>query len=315
MLHPVLALLAALWLAVIPSVVAGQEDFQPGPENNPQRCEDLWKGVGLPDRKDATDENFTIVCHLGYIAGHNNETKTPDWIVEHLTFRQVSGTATRAGARFRSEPAVPKAGRAAPKDYQKSGFDQGHQAPAADFKGSKELIDDTFFLSNSVPQVGIGFNRHIWQELEEHIQNLVKENKRNELYVVTGPVYQTGKVLTVRKSADACKNEIRLPVLDRRSICQENRDDPRVRCEAGVAVPAALYKIIFDPANSRVNAFLMPNIDHGPLRADRSGYEYLNRFRVSVSSVESLTGLRFFTAMTAREQRKLRETCPPTMLH
>ena len=72
---------------------------------------------------------------------------------------------------------MPENASARPGDYSKSGYDQGHQAPAADFKGSKELLEDTFFLSNSVPQVGAGFNRHIWQELEEHIQNLVRERQ------------------------------------------------------------------------------------------------------------------------------------------
>ena len=58
----------------------------------------------MPDRKDTDAENFTPVCHLGYIAGHNNEMKTPDWVVERLTFKQVSGTANRKGASFKAEP-------------------------------------------------------------------------------------------------------------------------------------------------------------------------------------------------------------------
>jgi endonuclease G len=310
-----LTLVSALWLVLAPGIAAAQQAFEPGPQNDPETCKEFWDGVGVPDRKDADDENFTIVCHLGYIAGHNNETKTPDWVVEHLTFKQVSGSATRKGSSFKAEPEVPEPARALPKDYTKSGFDKGHQAPAADFKGSKKLLEDTFFLSNAVPQVGAGFNRHIWQELEEHIQNLVKESSRQELYVMTGPVYQTGRTQLIRKAADACKKQILLPVLDKKSICPENRGESKAKCEAGVAIPAAMYKIIYDPRNERVNAFLMPNIDHRPERAKRRALDYLAEFRVSVSSIEALTGLRFFTAMSARDQRKLRENCPPTMLH
>ncbi len=281
-------------------------------KTDPNTCKELWVGIGVPDRKETDDENFTIVCHLGYIVGHNNDMKTPDWVVEHLTFKQVSGTATRKGASFKSEPEVPAAARAQTKDYAKSKFDQGHQAPAADFKGSKEQLFDTFFLSNSVPQVGIGFNRHIWQELEEHIQTLVKTT-RQDLYVITGPVYQKSKAQTVKKTADACRNEVTIPVLEKKSICPENRDDPRIKCEAGVAIPAALYKIIYDPESGRVNAFLLPNVDHTEERRDRRSLDYLNKFRVGVDTVESLTGVKFFTAMSKREQRKLRENCPPTI--
>jgi len=315
------ALLIAAQLPAAAGPSAAEEAFQPGPENNPESCRQFWDGVGLPERKNTNEENFTTVCHLGYITGHNNERKTPDWVVEHLTFAQASGTAAREGKKFQPEPNVPGASQATLDDYKKSHFDQGHQAPAADFKSSKQLLDDTFFLSNAVPQVGIGFNQSVWRELEDHIQDLVTatgprgSRGRPEFFVMTGPIYQAASPQLVRKTADACRHEVRLPVLPKQSICPGNRDNPNVRCDAGVAIPAGLYKIIFDPKLGRVNAFLMPNIDHTPLKGKRRIVDYLEDFRVSVSSVEALTGLKFFTALPPRTQRMLRENCPPTMIH
>jgi DNA/RNA endonuclease G (NUC1) len=49
--------------------------------------------------------------------------------------------------------------RALLKDYIRSGFDRGHQAPAADATFTQEAMDETFLLTNMAPQVGIGFNR------------------------------------------------------------------------------------------------------------------------------------------------------------
>ena len=60
----VLALLAALWLGFMPGSAAAQQDFQAGPANDPERCEELWKGIGLPDRKETTEETFTIVSSI-----------------------------------------------------------------------------------------------------------------------------------------------------------------------------------------------------------------------------------------------------------
>ena len=315
------ALLIATLLAAIAAAAtaAAQEPpFQPGPENNPDNCRQFWSVVGLPDRKNTNEENFTTVCHKGYITGHNNERKTPDWVVEHLTFAQASGKAAREGKKFQSEPNVPEASQATLDDYKKSDFDQGHQAPAADFKSSKQLLEDTFFLSNAVPQEGVGFNQTVWRGLEDHIQNVVtapgRRTGRPEFFVMTGPVYQAKTSQRVSKTADACRHEVAIPVLPKQSICPANRDNPKARCDSGVAVPAALYKIIFDPKLGRVNAYLMPNIDHTELRGKRRIIDYLEDFRVSVSSVETLTGLKFFTALPPRTQAMLRENCPPTMI-
>lgn len=52
-------------------------------------------------------------------------------------------------------------------DYRGSGYDRGHQVPAADCKFSQEAMNETFYLSNMCPQVGDGFNRNCKQKLNE----------------------------------------------------------------------------------------------------------------------------------------------------
>jgi endonuclease G len=196
-------------------------------------------------------------------------------------------------------------------------YDRGHQAPSEDFNFKSAWMKETFVLSNAVPQVGPGFNQHIWAELEQTIRDLFETQSRNEIFVITGPIYQDpdGRTLTISANANACGNVIKLVPMKKASICDANNRNPRTPCaEAGVAVPAALYKIIYDPELERSNAFLMPNVDHRDSRGTAKSIAYLNKHRTSVSVIEEYTGLQFFTALQSRERRRLVERCLPAMI-
>jgi endonuclease G len=72
------------------------------------------------------------------------------------------------------------------KDFQESGFDRGHLAPAGDAP-TQETLADTFVLSNISPQVGSGFNRDYWNRFEMFVRQLTLQN--DEVYVATGPLF------------------------------------------------------------------------------------------------------------------------------
>jgi DNA/RNA endonuclease G (NUC1) len=302
----VLALGISLWLN-------GPCKGQPDP-TDPKSCSDIWSDIGLPTSTLTNEEDNTSVCHDGYITGHNNRTKTPDWVIERLTSDLVKKLHDRPGVKFRADPALEGKARAVPADYEKSGYAIGHQAPSADFTGREQFMRDTFFFSNAVPQEGIGFNTGVWSGLERLVRTLAEQ--RSPLFVITGPVYQQRKAIQVTRKADACRNEITLAPLDNQSICPAHNENAKAKCEAGVAVPAALYKIIYDPRQGgRVNAYLLPNVNHIPLKHSEKTLEYLKRYQVAVSTVEELTGYQFLTALTRRKQMQLKESCGATMLH
>lgn len=77
--------------------------------------------------------------------------------------------------------------RATNKDYKRSGFDRGHLAAAGNHKANQELIKQTFVLSNIAPQVGKGFNRDAWNNLEKYVRKKAKNNKN--VYVCSGPLF------------------------------------------------------------------------------------------------------------------------------
>lgn len=297
--------------SVAGAAAAQQAAFTPGTENDPETCADLWKGIGLPDYARDSERDTTIVCHTKYVLSHNNDDKTPDWVLEHLTREQVSGTNKRPKMKFQPEPFVAEDKRAVDKDYTNSKFDRGHQAPSDDFKQNRDWMVESFFLSNIVPQVGVGFNRGIWKELEDHVRDVTRD--RGELYVITGPVYRSesgdGKIV-ISDSVNACRNKIVLDPPKRQSICGATTS-----CDAGVTVPSALFKIVYDPRNKRANAFILPNINHRDAADFTEPLDYLKKFQVTVQVVEKYTGLEFFRAIPARSRRPFMTQCGALMTH
>ena len=188
-------------------------------------CEPMFDGVGAPvyQNEDAlTEGDTTLLCRDGYLLSHNNLTKVPDWVLERLTPERFQGTAIRRN-NFRADDALSVEQRSELSDYDRSGFDRGHQAPAADMKFDQGAMDESFLLSNMAPQVGIGFNRHVWAHLEDEVR--VWAERRGDLIVITGPIYGSHETIGDEK----------------------------------VAVPEKFYKIAYEPARNRVIALVLPN--------------------------------------------------------
>jgi endonuclease G, mitochondrial len=142
-------------------------------------------------------------------------------------------------------------GSATLRDYKKSGYDRGHLAPAGAMVRSEGAMTESFYLSNMSPQVP-GFNRGIWKKLETQVRSWAR--KHEELYVVTGPVLRTG-----------------LPTIG----------------PSGVSVPEHYYKVVLDlrEPGIRAMAFVLPN---------EKTKASLATFTLPVDSIEQRTGIDFF---------------------
>ncbi len=303
---------AGLVLALAPSSAIGEvcENFEEKRENKPATCRRLWEAVGLPTFGGDADVDATIVCHTAYVVSHNNERKTPDWVIERLTRAQAKGEFDRPSTKFKSETGVCDNAAAKDDQYKSSTYDRGHQAPSADFSSNEDLMVESFILSNAVPQEGLGFNRGIWKDFEALVRKLAID--RGEIYVITGPIYDDGTVTpAISKHNNACRNAIAFVAPRRDQICGKTR-----RCAEGegVAVPIGLFKIIHDPKNNRTNAYVMPNVDHRGREKTRA-IEFIKKFRTTVRSVERSTGLSFLSALPERTRRQQVEECVATMLH
>lgn len=69
-------------------------------------------------------------------------------------------------------------------DSSKEFYARGHQIPNADRNGSDELVVQTYYATNSTPQIQNKFNGGIWQQLESGVRNIAATT--DTVYVVTG---------------------------------------------------------------------------------------------------------------------------------
>ncbi|KIX03962.1 uncharacterized protein Z518_07515 [Rhinocladiella mackenziei CBS 650.93] len=218
-----------------------------------------------------------------HLSSFNRITRNPHWVAEHFTAQSLLlNNGSRRHSVFYEDLSIPPMFRAKLADYARSGYDRGHQVPAADAKWSQAAMDSTFILSNMCPQVGEGFNRDYWAHFEEFCRDLVK--KYPSVRVVTGPLY--------------------LPKRDERDgkwrVSYEVIGNP-----PNVAVPTHFYKIIFaeeaahsPTASVALGAFVLPN-------AEIPNQKSLSDFEVPVEAVERASGLVFGDKLPADRKKRL----------
>ena len=100
-----------------------------------------------------------MLRHTAYVVEYSPAAKDPEWVAYYLTGNEVEVKGKRYG-KFEPDPAMP-GGTATLEDYRRSGYDRGHQAPAADFKWNLRAEEESFLLSNVCPQNSV-MNRGIW---------------------------------------------------------------------------------------------------------------------------------------------------------
>ena len=166
----------------------------------------------------------TILSYSGFDLGYNEQYEQAAWVAYVLTREEVEWGIVERTDNFRADTNL-STGSASPADYQGSGFDRGHLAPAGDMQWNPTAMSESFLMSNMSPQLP-GFNRGIWKKLESEVRNWALE--KDSIYVITGPV---------------------LAPID--SFIGENQ----------VGVPQYFYKVLVDlsPPDHSLIAFLLPN--------------------------------------------------------
>jgi DNA/RNA endonuclease G (NUC1) len=153
-----------------------------------------WAEVGLPggDTYYIFRENF-VTCY-------DARTRNPKWVMERIHRGTVKGGADRAKAEFYEEPQVdprfrnrnrsvmlmeallpkvsaelrglgpahrsPTVFSRAASDFNMSGYDRGHLAPAANHQNSIDAIRETFSLTNISPQVRAQHARRCVEDMD-----------------------------------------------------------------------------------------------------------------------------------------------------
>jgi endonuclease G len=128
------------------------------------------------------------ICKTNYAVHYRYDTKTAEYVVEHVSLEDITGPAKRKDD-FRPDPAIPRQHQSRLEDYVGTGYDRGHLAPGANNTVNDQIMSESFFLSNMVPQ-NPNHNRGIWRILELTIRDWVLAGK--DIYVITGTAYAQG---------------------------------------------------------------------------------------------------------------------------
>jgi len=237
---------------------------------------------GMPQKTSEQLGPTEFIFRQGYVLEFSSLDKVPLWVCEHVTADQL-GTDTNRSNKFMTDPEL-KGPHSTPADYARSGYDQGHQAPAADQGKDQQLQNQTFYMSNMAPQLP-RLNRDAWKELEAQTRKWVAAY--SEAYEFTGPIFYDPKEDN-RQTADG--------TIKYWTIGKD-----------AVSVPTHFYKIVIvkDGSAWKSIAFVLPNVS-----TYKSPY-HLEQYIQSVAWIEQHTGLNFMPDLTAQQTQDLEAHASP----
>lgn len=136
-----------------------------------------------------------------YTYNYDRDMFTSLWVAYPLYADAFSGSNS---ASWKGDPNVPDSDEVKIHNHSygvnvgsldNSGYDEtqdyyarGHQIPNADRQTSASKNSQTYYVTNSTPQIDKGFNGGIWKSLEESIRTVAKDT--DTVYVVTGAAFQ-----------------------------------------------------------------------------------------------------------------------------
>ena len=145
-------------------------------------------------------------------------------------------------------------------------YSRGHLIPNASRNGNSTMQKQTFYVTNSVPQIQNSFNGGIWQSLEAALQSI---GKNEEIYIVTGVAFKK--------------------VGESKSITYTTAKDDNKQ----VPVPNYFYKVVLKVEKSGDTVTSASTIGFWFEHKAYSGDTYTN-YSTSVDQIEQWTGFDFF---------------------
>lgn len=238
--------------------------------------------VNLP----TTQQSEILISRDQYLISYNKNRRTPNWVAWRLEDRDM-GSVKRSNSFNKDsdlENYLARSGeRSAPVDpseYSGSCFDRGHQIPSADRTNNVHDNEETFLMTNMIPQTPY-LNRVVWEHFEEYTRDLVKKQGK-KVYVIAGPVYDEDF------GAIGPNKDIAVPSKDFKIL---------IVVDANRAVSDSI-------SGAQIMAVMMPNVDEDGSKPVASkgcsgitpGHSNVNdwkQYQTSVQEIEKASGLHF----------------------
>lgn len=191
-------------------------------------CLDQFPGKDVPKVTEAGRD----LCFNSFAVLYSPKDKKPIYAVERLNqTRLLDSRDEERTNRFYEEARLRVAERSTLADYKASGWDRGHNAPAADMPNPMAMAQ-SFSLANMMPQAPEN-NRGVWAKDVERATRRFAMRARGDVYVFTGSLGSQGTIGASR-----------------------------------VTVPAYLWKLVYDEAGGRAWAYWLPNSNSAHMSRD-----------------------------------------------
>ena len=154
------------------------------------------------------------------------------------------------------------------RSYSNDTYSRGHMCPNGSRNGNTTMQEQTFYVTNQVPQIQNSFNSGIWSSLEGAVQGVAK-SRNEQIYVVTGVAFNKG--------AES-------PTI--------NYTSPRDASSQRVPIPNYFYKLVL---RVKTSGTTVTDAVCVAFWFEHKAYSdsYTN-YTVSVDEVEAWTGFDFF---------------------
>ena len=142
--------------------------------------------VGVPNISGASSASTTnyLSVKKGYVMSYNGVEGRANWVGWTLKSSDI-GTIHRSD-RFVQDESFPRGFKIVDeKDYSRSGYDRGHLCNSEDRTSSYNLNEETFLMSNMIPQTP-ELNRGPFKMLEEYCRKLAIKKGQNLLIYAGG---------------------------------------------------------------------------------------------------------------------------------
>jgi DNA/RNA endonuclease G (NUC1) len=235
-----------------------------------------------------TDEEYVVSHTVGgrrnYTVCYSSEHRSPVWVAAPV-HRSYTGDVKRVD-NYDFDPSLPV--NIQPRLARSYGdYTRGHMLGSAERTVSRELNNQTFYVTNIAPQLRDGFNERggAWNNLEAFVDRQICADT---LYVVTGAIYE--------RFTDSDGT-----IIEPRTTTNKN-DGERV------GVPTAYYKALLRTKSGRTGRAV------GECRSSElkcaafivghrsaSGRKPSAKDMISIKELERLTGVDFFAGVNAPE--------------
>jgi len=148
---------------------------------------------GVPNISGASTASTTnyLAVKKGYVMSYNGAEGRANWVGWTLRASDV-GPIDRSN-RFREDSNLPRQfKRVDDDDYRESGYDRGHLCNSEDRTSSEYLNEETFLMSNMVPQTA-ALNRGPFKFLEAYCRKLAVK-KGQTLLIYAGGIGSKGRL-------------------------------------------------------------------------------------------------------------------------